>query len=83
MLKLEYDKETDALYLKFSDNQIIDSEEIAPDLICDYDEMNQVVGIEVLGLTHKNPEQFKALNIRFSDDELAIVKEFFVKGILV
>jgi uncharacterized protein YuzE len=59
-LKLKIDRENDALYLRLDDNAIIDSEEVQPGIILDYDEKGNVIGIEVLKLSSRtNAEQLK------------------------
>ena len=47
------DKEADALYLWLDDSKIIESEEVAPGVILDYNEQNQVVGVEMLYLSKR------------------------------
>ena len=49
------DKEADALYLRLDDSKIIESEEVAPGVILDFNEQNQVVGIEILHLSKRTP----------------------------
>ncbi len=59
-MKLKIDRENDALYLRLDDNAIIDSEEVQPGIILDYDEKGNVIGIEVLKLSSRtNAEQLK------------------------
>jgi uncharacterized protein YuzE len=48
-MKLEYDPAADALYVRLNDQPIIESEQIKPGIVLDYDEAGNVVGIEVLG----------------------------------
>ena len=55
-MKLHVDKEADALYLRLDDSKIIDSEEIAPGVIVDYDRNNSVVGVEVLHVSRRGPK---------------------------
>jgi uncharacterized protein YuzE len=55
VMKLKVDPEADALYLRLDDSPIIDSEEVAPGVVLDYDEQNQVVGVEILGLSKRAP----------------------------
>jgi uncharacterized protein YuzE len=45
-MKLRIDEEADALHLELVDVPVVESEEVAPGVIVDYDESNQVVGIE-------------------------------------
>ena len=47
-MKLNYDNQSDALYLRFDDSKILESEEVAPGIILDFNEKNQVVGVEML-----------------------------------
>jgi len=54
-MKLHVDKEADALYLRLDDSRIIESEEVSPGVVLDYNDANQVVGIEVLNLSKRTP----------------------------
>ncbi|MGB3493237.1 MAG: DUF2283 domain-containing protein [Elainellaceae cyanobacterium] len=47
-MKIEFDPEVDAAYLRLSDADVIDSEEIATDIVYDFDADEQIVGIELL-----------------------------------
>ena len=47
------DKEADALYLRLDDSKIIELEEVAPGVILDYNEKNEVVGVEMLHLSKR------------------------------
>jgi uncharacterized protein YuzE len=55
-MRLHYDAEVDALYLKIVDEKIIESEEVQPGIVLDYDERGNVVGIEVLGMRKRIPD---------------------------
>jgi uncharacterized protein YuzE len=50
---MHLDKQADALYLRLDDSKIIESEEIAPGVIVDYNRKNVVVGVEVLHLSKR------------------------------
>lgn len=52
-MKLHVDKEADALYLRLDDSKIIESEEVSPGIVLDFNEQNQVVGIEMLRLSER------------------------------
>lgn len=54
-MKLKVDEKADALYLRLDDSRIIESEEVSPGVILDYNEQNQVVGVEILGLSRRTP----------------------------
>ncbi len=55
-MKLHIDKEADALYLRLDDSKIIESEEVSPGVVLDFNEQNQVVGIEMLHLSRRSPQ---------------------------
>ncbi len=65
-MKLSIEKEADALYLRLDDSTIVESEEVAPGIVLDYNEAEQVVGIEMLNLSKRAPEA------RLSDPQLQI-----------
>ena len=54
-MKLKVDREADALYLRLDDSRIVESEEVSPGVVLDYNESNQVVGIEILRLSQRVP----------------------------
>ena len=54
-MKLKVDREADALYLRLDDSRIVESEEVAPGVMLDYNEDEQVVGIEILGISKRAP----------------------------
>ena len=58
-MKLSVDKEADALYLRLDDSPISESEEVAPGVVLDYNERNEVVGVEMLRLSKRS----SALNL--------------------
>ena len=55
-MKLTVDLEADALYLNLGEKQSVESEEVAPGIIVDYDEENRVIGIEMLHLSKRAPQ---------------------------
>lgn len=42
-----YFEETDMLYIELSNGVAIESEEVAPNIVLDFDETNRVIGIEI------------------------------------
>lgn len=54
-MRLKVDQEADALYLRLDDSLIVESEEVSPGVVLDYNEQNQVVGVEILGLSKRAP----------------------------
>ena len=63
-MRLHVDKAADALYLRLDDSRIVESEEVAPGVILDYNEQNEVVGIEMLNLSKRTPN-LKATALEF------------------
>lgn len=50
---IRYNKEADAIYIRFSDAQVAESDEDKPGVIIDYDESGNLIGIEVLNASKK------------------------------
>jgi uncharacterized protein YuzE len=46
-MKIHYDRETDSLYIKLSSQKNVESEELLPGVVFDFDDQNQIVGIEI------------------------------------
>jgi uncharacterized protein YuzE len=55
-MKLHVDHKADALYLRLDDAKIVESEEIAPGVVVDFDGKNRVVGVEVLAISKREPK---------------------------
>lgn len=55
-MKLRVDQKADALYLRLDDSAIVESDEVSPGVVLDYNDANEVVGIEMLGLSKRSPE---------------------------
>ncbi len=56
-MRLKVDKESDALYFRLNEQAIVDSEEVRPGVILDFDKDGQVVGVEFLGIRARTSEQ--------------------------
>ena len=56
------DTENDTLYLRLDEAAIIESEEVQPDVILDYDSNGRVIGIELLSISLRTaPEKLRML----------------------
>ena len=55
-MEVHFDQDSDAVYFKLDGSAITDSEEVKPGLILDFNEQNQVVGIEILRVRDRVPE---------------------------
>ena len=64
-MRIKFDKETDTLYFRLDENRIVESEEVQPGIILDFDEANQVVGVEFLKASLRaSPEELTSLKFQ-------------------
>jgi uncharacterized protein YuzE len=54
-MKVHFDQKTDALYFRLDDSKVIESEEVKPGIVLDFNDKNQVVGIEILDAGKRVP----------------------------
>jgi uncharacterized protein YuzE len=54
-MRIRYDEKVDALYLRLDDSKVVESEEVQPGIVIDFNARKQVVGIEVLDLKRRVP----------------------------
>jgi uncharacterized protein YuzE len=54
-MKVHVDRQADALYLRLDDSKVVESEEVSPGIVLDYNDQEQVVGIEILGVSSRFP----------------------------
>lgn len=55
-MKLHYDSETDALYLRLGESPVVDSQEVRPGVVLDYDADDRLVAIELLHVKRQFPD---------------------------
>ena len=55
-MKIQYDNETDSIYVKFSDDVVVESEEKEDGSIVDFNEKDEIVAVEVLNVK-SNPHE--------------------------
>jgi uncharacterized protein YuzE len=64
-MRIRYDPKVDALYLELDDSEVVDSDEVKPGIVVDFNAKEEVVGIEVLDfkrrLSEADLKQLKAL----------------------
>jgi len=66
-MKVHFDEKADALYLRLDDSRIVESEEVQPGIVLDFNKRNQVVGIEILRVKERVP----LANLRQMEFEIA------------
>lgn len=54
-VRISYDSEVDALYVRLNDSTIVESAEVHPGIVLDFNAENEVVGIEVLRVQDRVP----------------------------
>jgi uncharacterized protein YuzE len=61
-MRLRVDRENDALYFRLDETEIVESEEVQPGVILDFDKDGRVVGMEMLDIsTRTKPETLRVL----------------------
>jgi uncharacterized protein YuzE len=60
-MKLTIDEEADALYLYLNEGAIVESEEVEPGVILDYDKDGNVVGVEILRVSTRTGSTVRGL----------------------
>ena len=58
---MKYDKIADALYIRLRDGEVVESDEVAPGIIVDLDENDEILGIEVLWVSKRKLDLIKLL----------------------
>jgi len=66
-MRVHFDEKADAVYLRLDESKIVESEEVHPGIILDFNERNEVVGIELLRVKNRIP----LANLRQMQFELA------------
>ncbi|MCZ7583014.1 MAG: DUF2283 domain-containing protein [Deltaproteobacteria bacterium] len=63
-MKVHFDEKADAVYLRLDDSPIIGSEEVSPGVVLDYNEKNDVVGVEILRVKGRiRPESLNQIQL--------------------
>jgi len=55
-MRVHFDQASDAIYFRLDDSKIVESEEVKPGIVLDFNEQNQVVGVEILNAGKRVPE---------------------------
>ena len=61
-MRLKVDKESDALYFRLDELAVVESEEVQPGVILDFNAAGDVIGVEILNLSIRvDPERLRIL----------------------
>ncbi|KKR32107.1 MAG: hypothetical protein UT65_C0008G0007 [Parcubacteria group bacterium GW2011_GWF2_39_8b] len=52
-MKFSYNKKIDALYIRFNDKPIIESDQVSDSIIIDYDKNGRIIALEILDASKK------------------------------
>jgi uncharacterized protein YuzE len=58
-MKIKFDQEVDILVLRFSEKKILESDEVKPGVILDFDKEGNIVKIEILDASKRMAAPFK------------------------
>jgi uncharacterized protein YuzE len=56
-VRIRIDRETDTLYFRLDESRIVESEEVEPGVILDYDANEKVVGVEFLRVSDRTSQE--------------------------
>jgi len=62
-MKIRYDSDADAMYIKLSDEEIKTTRKIDDNTILDYDKDGRVIGIELLFVKERMPHLLKEIQV--------------------
>ena len=54
-MRVQFDEKADAIYLRFDESEVVESEEVHPGIVLDFNKQDEVVGIEVLRVKNRIP----------------------------
>lgn len=54
-MRVWFDEKTDALYFRLDDSKVVESEEVKPGVVLDFNDRSEVVGIEILNAGKRVP----------------------------
>ena len=54
-MRVRFDEQADALYLRLDDSPVAESEEVRPGVVLDLDQRGEIVGIEILRVAERLP----------------------------
>lgn len=62
-MKIRYDPDADAMYIKFRNDKVDHTKELDKDTIVDYNKANQVIGVELLFVKERNPDLLREFQV--------------------
>lgn len=62
-MRFRYDPEVDALYIRFKEGEIAETDEVSPGVMLDVDAEGKPLGLEILGASQKLGKSFLTLEV--------------------
>jgi uncharacterized protein YuzE len=56
-MRIRYDQQSNAAYIRLSEEAVLESEEVSPGIVFDFDEAGRIVGMEFLDARRDLPMQ--------------------------
>ncbi len=63
-MRIRINKESNSLYFRLDESRVVESEEIRPGVVLDFDENDKVIGIEFLNISSRATEE-ELSNLQF------------------
>ncbi len=63
-MDLQYDQVADAIYIKIGSGSVIESDELSPGIIIDYNDDGKIVAIEILNFSSRNIDLNKIITLK-------------------
>ena len=54
-MRVHFDEKADAIYMRLDESKIVESQEVQPGIVLDFNENHQFVGIEILKVKDRVP----------------------------
>ena len=54
-MRVHFDEQADAIYIRLDESRVVDSHEVRPGIILDFNDEDQIVGIEILRVKQRVP----------------------------
>jgi uncharacterized protein YuzE len=66
-MRVHFDDKADAVYVRLDDSTIVESEEVQPGVMLDFDSSHHVVGVEILGVKKRiSLDDLKEIHVRIA-----------------
>ena len=81
-MKVQYDQDIDAVYLSLNDeglaaSGVARSEEIAPGVVYDFDESNNLLGVEILFVQNRTHEELRQIDYLLTPEQIDEFRQIY------